>query len=48
MIGDSLLASGSIAYLGAFTSFYRAILVKSWLSQILDLEIPVSRNFEYI
>ena len=42
IIGDILLASGSIAYLGPFTSEYRAQLMNEWLGIILRMKIPHS------
>ena len=44
IIGDILLASGSIAYLGPFTSEYRTELLKEWMESISRLKIPHSEN----
>ncbi|KAJ3111551.1 Dynein heavy chain 1, axonemal [Phlyctochytrium bullatum] len=42
VIGDILLASGAIAYLGAFTAEYRTSLLKEWNGSLLRLKIPHS------
>ncbi|KAI8896128.1 dynein heavy chain and region D6 of dynein motor-domain-containing protein [Globomyces pollinis-pini] len=44
IIGDILLATGSIAYLGPFTSEYRSMLLKEWMSSILRMKIPHSES----
>ncbi|KAJ3275318.1 Dynein heavy chain 1, axonemal [Terramyces sp. JEL0728] len=44
IIGDILLASGCIAYLGPFTSEYRSSLQKEWMGSILRMKIPHSEN----
>ncbi|RKO89233.1 dynein heavy chain and region D6 of dynein motor-domain-containing protein [Blyttiomyces helicus] len=44
IIGDILLAAGAIAYLGPFTSEYRAALMKDWTGSLLRLKIPHSES----
>lgn len=44
VVGDILLASGGIAYLGPFTSEYRAELMSNWTEQLKKLHIPHSEN----
>ena len=44
IIGDILLASGAIAYLGPFTAEYRAALSREWVGSVLQLKIPHSEN----
>ncbi|KAJ3368393.1 Dynein heavy chain 1, axonemal [Kappamyces sp. JEL0680] len=44
IIGDILLASGNVAYLGPFTSEYRTQLMKDWMASITRLKIPHSDN----
>ncbi|KAJ1570091.1 Dynein heavy chain 1, axonemal [Nowakowskiella sp. JEL0078] len=44
IIGDILLASGAIAYLGPFTAEYRQSLLKDWTGHLLRLKIPHSEN----
>lgn len=44
IIGDILLASGTIAYLGPFTSEYRSQLMKEWVGCLSRLRIPHSEN----
>jgi len=46
MLGDVLLASAYLAYLGAFTSNYRDELMKLWHERCKLLNIPVANNFE--
>ena len=40
--GDVLLASGLIAYLGVFTSQFRANIISNWVKMSKKLEIPCS------
>lgn len=44
LVGDSLIAAGSIAYLGAFTPDYRSMILKSWQEKLLEDNIPHSSN----
>lgn len=48
LIGDVLIAAASVAYLGAFTSSYRAELVELWLSECKDYKIPSSESYSLI
>lgn len=45
MIGDVLLASGMVAYLGAFTVEYRNSLVEQWYTWCKSFAIPCGRSF---
>jgi dynein heavy chain len=42
LIGDALVSASTIAYLGAFTSDFRASLVASWTGQLHSLGLPHS------
>lgn len=42
VIGDILLASGIVAYLGAFTVVYRDSLVQDWHTACQAIQIPCS------
>lgn len=42
VIGDILIASGIVAYLGAFNVLYRDSLVKDWHAQCRAIDIPCS------
>ncbi|ORY49032.1 hypothetical protein BCR33DRAFT_714104 [Rhizoclosmatium globosum] len=42
VVGDVLLASGVIAYLGPFTAEYRSDLLREWNNNLLRLKIPHS------
>lgn len=46
LIGDTLVSSAAVAYLGAFTSSYRHRLLTQWLQLCKTENIPVSENFE--
>lgn len=48
VIGDVLLSSGAIAYLGAFTIDYRNSLVAQWHSICVQIEIPCGPEFDLI
>ena len=45
LIGDVLISSGIVAYLGAFTSGFRTHQVSEWLAKCLALKIPCSQNY---
>ncbi|KAJ8737519.1 hypothetical protein PYW08_000114 [Mythimna loreyi] len=46
--GDIIIASGCIAYFGAFPTTYRRELVIKWIDQCKELEIPASSTFDLI
>ncbi|XP_075229380.1 dynein heavy chain at 16F [Lycorma delicatula] len=48
LIGDVLIAAGSVAYLGAFTSSYREELTIMWVELCKELKIPSSPIFSLI
>mmetsp|Transcript_4972 Transcript_4972/g.18687 ORF Transcript_4972/g.18687 Transcript_4972/m.18687 type:complete len:4187 (-) Transcript_4972:2731-15291(-) len=45
LIGDILLASASVAYLGPFNQKYRDILLSTWMRECVELKIPVGQDF---
>lgn len=45
LLGDVLLSSGFVAYLGAFTQAYRSEAVNTWLETCKSKGIPCSDNF---
>ncbi|CAJ1351319.1 unnamed protein product [Effrenium voratum] len=45
LTGDVIVASGLIAYLGAFTPDFRESAVKSWAEESLQRQIPGSEKF---
>lgn len=45
VIGDVILASGIIAYLGAFTIEYRNELIKTWHKSCTEIKIPCDADF---
>lgn len=45
ILGDVLLSSGTVAYLGAFTVDFRQSVVKEWHALSVQKEIPCSPNF---
>ncbi|RVE44268.1 hypothetical protein evm_011063 [Chilo suppressalis] len=46
--GDIVIASGCIAYFGAFPSHYRRELERKWIEECNVLEIPSSDSFDLI
>ena len=44
--GDILIASGVVAYLGAFTSSYRSEQVTDWMDGCVERSITCSPEFE--
>uniref|UniRef100_A0A2S2QIW0 Dynein heavy chain 3, axonemal n=1 Tax=Sipha flava TaxID=143950 RepID=A0A2S2QIW0_9HEMI len=47
-IGDVLLSSGVVAYLGAFTVDFRNELIEKWNQKSLEMNIPCSKQFSLI
>ena len=45
LTGDVLIASGVIAYLGAFTGAYRQGCVKDWIKACTRHKVPCSQEF---
>ncbi|KAG8186375.1 hypothetical protein JTE90_026794 [Oedothorax gibbosus] len=43
--GDVLLASGVIAYLGPYTSYYRSLCIEDWVAFCTKENIPCTQNF---
>ena len=48
IVGDMLIAAGTVAYLGPLTSTYRHDLKNSWHEAILKLSIPCSESYEAV
>ncbi|KAI9354083.1 dynein heavy chain and region D6 of dynein motor-domain-containing protein [Zopfochytrium polystomum] len=48
LIGDVLLASAVIAYLGAFTSSYRQMCLSDWNEKCVSFKIPCSGSFSLV
>ncbi|XP_076653327.1 dynein heavy chain 3, axonemal [Halictus rubicundus] len=48
VIGDVLLCSGVIAYLGAFTIDYRTSLIARWYSSCTKIKIPCGAKFSLV
>ncbi|KAL3318211.1 Dynein heavy chain 7, axonemal, partial [Cichlidogyrus casuarinus] len=48
LTGDIILSSGVVAYLGAFTSFFRQDQVKTWIEKLKEAEIPCSKTFSLV
>lgn len=46
--GDCVLATAFISYLGPFVSNYRENLVEQWKSEVVELEIPYSEEFNVV
>eukprot|EP01063_Lacrimia_lanifica_P030850 TRINITY_DN4987_c0_g2_i1.p1 TRINITY_DN4987_c0_g2~~TRINITY_DN4987_c0_g2_i1.p1 ORF type:complete len:2545 (+),score=1014.20 TRINITY_DN4987_c0_g2_i1:819-7637(+) len=47
LIGTMLLAAGSVAYTGPFTSQFRSELISTWTKAIQDRKIPVKPDFAF-
>jgi len=45
LIGDIVISSGIIAYLGVFTSDYRQIAIESWTELLTEFKIPCTKPF---
>lgn len=46
VIGDVLLSSAFIAYLGSFPQLYRDDLLKLWIQKCTEYEIPCTEDFK--
>jgi dynein heavy chain len=46
LVGNIVLASASIAYIGPFTNEYRSMMVRDWAQKCRDSEIPVSSDYQ--
>ncbi|XP_017772772.1 PREDICTED: dynein heavy chain 2, axonemal [Nicrophorus vespilloides] len=46
--GDCLLGTAFVSYLGPFVSNYRDDMIKYWIQQIIELDIPSNPDFEII
>jgi dynein heavy chain len=46
VIGDSMIASGVIAYLGAFPISYRDDTIKAWSQKLKEMNIKASEDFQ--
>jgi dynein heavy chain, axonemal len=45
LVGDIIISSGVIAYLGVFTHFYRESAIGSWVDLMKSFEIQSSPKF---
>ncbi|KAJ3023365.1 Dynein heavy chain 6, axonemal [Thoreauomyces humboldtii] len=45
LVGNIFLSAACVAYFGAFTSTFRAELVRGWIKRCQEIGIPVSENF---
>jgi dynein heavy chain len=48
LVGNMLVSSSCIAYLGAFTSGFRADLVSTWVGVAKELSVPVDGAFSLV
>ncbi|KAM4612372.1 dynein axonemal heavy chain 2 [Polymixia lowei] len=47
LVGDCLLASSCLSYMGPFLSNYRDQLVAIWMKEVCELEVPCSPGFSF-
>lgn len=45
LVGDLIISSGIIAYLGVFTGSYRSSCIESWVKQLNEKAIPASEEY---
>lgn len=48
LVGNVFLSCACISYTGAFTGVYRERLVKKWVEECLEKDIPTSEGFSLI
>jgi len=46
-VGDALLAAAFMSYMGPFVSEYRVDALKQWTKKVKELEVPLTRDFEF-
>ena len=48
LVGDTLISSAAVAYLGAFTAKYRRDLITQWQARCQRGVIPISAGYDFI
>ena len=48
LVGDTLIAAASVAYIGPFTAKYRRELVNKWVGLCHSLEVPITKDYDLI
>lgn len=48
LVGDTLVAATSVAYIGPFTAKYRKDLVLNWVDMCKEAHIPISDQFDLV
>ncbi|KAK2585046.1 hypothetical protein KPH14_008566 [Odynerus spinipes] len=48
LTGDTLIAAGALAYLGAFTNVYREELMRVWILSCINSDIKTTSNYNLI
>lgn len=48
IVGDTLVAAASVAYMGAYTTQYRNCLVENWVAMCRDTDVPISNDFDFV
>ena len=48
LVGDTLIAAASVAYIGPFTAKYRRDLVHQWVDLCKTSDIPITKNYNLI
>ena len=45
LIGNIVLSSATVAYIGPFNSEYRTKMIKCWMAKCKEMDIPVSDDY---
>lgn len=48
LVGNTLVAAASVAYIGSFTAKYRRMLISSWIDMCKQAQIPISTDFDLV
>lgn len=48
IIGNVFIAAACVAYYGAFTAYYRQLLIECWIQDCVYLDIPINSSFSLI
>lgn len=48
LVGDTLVAAASVAYIGPYTAKYRKDLLVSWVDMSKSAQIPITDKFDLV
>ena len=48
LVGDTLVSSAAVVYLGAFTAKYRKEALAQWVKDCQEAQIPISKKYDMV